>query len=429
MSRRVDAEQCESVLAVLRSCEHELLELARELVATPSPNPPGDERAVADLVRQAMVSFGYSDVRMVAKAEERPNVIGEVGRPQGRSLILTGHLDTKPAGSEAAWRVAPYEPALLDGRLHGLGSADMKGGVAAMIFAGRALAEVADLGGRVKVVLTADEEAGGGFGARFVAGHAVAADAVLVGEPTGLVSPWEYISVVSRGTSCFRIRVRGTQLHSSLTDRLPAVNASVKMAGVLARLAEEFRPSYDPGSALGATPTVNAGVLVRGGVFYGICPGEAEFGIDVRTVPGMTLDRLHADLEEFLGSLRREDPELDVEVEVVEAIAWFPPAAIARDHPLVGAVRAAAADVLGRDVPRGVFPGATDGGLWAEAGMACVPAFGPGLLTLAHRPNEHVAVEELFQASRIFALAALRFVGGERASPPAAPERSPAGRP
>lgn len=389
------------MLDVLAARERELVELARELVATPSPNPPGDERACAALVHDAMRTLGYRDVRVVARAPERPNVVGEVGAA-GPSLILNGHLDTKPAGDETEWETSPYDPVIRNGRLYGLGATDMKGAVAAMVHAGGALAETGTLEGTLKVVLSADEEAGSAFGVRhLVAERAVEADAVLVGEPTGLTDGWEYVAVASRGISCFRLRVRGTQMHSSLSDRLPSVNASVKLARVLTRLVDEL------GLPEGAT--LNAGVTLRGGIYFGIYPGEAECGFDVRTVPGMTLEWLEAAVAAFLGRLREEDPELDVEAEWVPELTWFPPSAIPEDHPLVRAARTAARDVLGREVPPGTMPAFTDGTNWSAGGMASIPAFGPGLLPLAHRPNEYVEVREVVEAARIYALAALRY--------------------
>ena len=112
-----------------RVIEPEVVAFAQELVATPSSNPPGDERQAAELVRQRMTSLGFRAVRTVAKEEARPNVVGEVGR-EAASLILNGHLDTKPPGDEDEWETPPYEPVIRNGRLHGLGSTDMKAAVA-----------------------------------------------------------------------------------------------------------------------------------------------------------------------------------------------------------------------------------------------------------------------------------------------------------
>lgn len=385
------------VLRWLAEREDALVALARELVATPSPNPPGDERAVVEVARRAMDELGFRDVRTIARVPERPNLVGEVGEGR-RSLILNAHLDTKPAGNEAEWDTPPFDPVIRAGRLYGLGSTDMKGAAAAMVYAGAALAATGGLAGTLKVVLAADEERGSNEGVVHLARtRAVQADAVLVGEPAGITSGWEFLAVASRGISAFRLVARGTQMHSSLSDRLPSSNASVTLARGLVRFADGFR--------LPDGATINLGVTLEGGVFYGVVPGEAAFGLDVRTVPGMTLDALRADL---LGFVERE--ALELELESVPELEWFPPCAIDGGHPLVVAARSAAHEVLGRELPLGTMPAFTDGTNWAEGGMPAIPALGPGLLTLAHRPNEYVEVREVVQAARIYALTALGFL-------------------
>ena len=349
-----------------------------------------------------MTALGYSEPRTIARAEERPNLVADVGNGP-RALILNAHLDTKPPGNEEEWLFAPYDPVLRLGRLHGLGSTDMKGAVAAMIHAGAALADEVDLGGTLRIVLSADEEAGSAFGTRFlVETRAVSGDAVLVGEPTGITSGWEYLAVASRGISCFRVAVKGTQMHSSLSDRLPSVNASTKLAHVLSRFSDEFE--------LPKGATLNVGVTLRGGIFWGVYPGAADAGIEVRTVPGMTLGGLRADVESFLDSLRAEDPELRVTAEWDPVLTWFSPSAIDPAHELVDAARRAARTVLGREVPTGLMPGFTDGTNWSEGGTSAIPAFGPGLLPLAHQPNEYVTVQDVIEAARIYALTALRYL-------------------
>ena len=359
-----------------------------------------------------MVRLGYSAIREVALEPARPNVVGEVvGKRTGRVVMFNGHTDTKPVGDASQWLIGPYDPVIRDGRLWGLGSADMKGAVAAMVYAGAALAEVGALSGSLRVVLTADEENGSRFGAMFLAGQPdFAADAVIVGEATGMQSPWAYVAVASRGISCFRVSVRGTQMHSSLSDQVPSINASVKLSHVLSRMASQFRPRYPVNPLVPGGPTVNLGVTLSGGVFYGVYPGQAEFGIDVRTVPGMTHAGLQADLAGFLEQLRSEDPELDVAIQPVPELAWFPPSSVDPAHPLVTAAQSAARDVLGRDVPLGTMPAFTDGTHWHLAGSACIPAFGPGTLLVAHRPNEYVAVAEVVEAARIYALTAMRYL-------------------
>src|SRR5207248_10858375 len=211
---------------------------------------------------------------------------------------------------------------------YGLGSTDVKGAVAAMVFATAALQHCqSELAGDVLLVINADEERSMKFGSESLAkDYGIRADVALLGEPSGIDGPeFEFLHLLSRGVCCFKIRVQGTQMHSSLTDRLPSVNANVKLAEVVTRMRRELRLTFTP-HPLCATPTVNLAVRVEGGVGYGVCPGVAEFQSDIRTLPGMSRRQLQADVETCLDSIRHEDPGLRVELEFEEPpLDWIPP--------------------------------------------------------------------------------------------------------
>ena len=262
------------LLEILDSYEDEVLEFTKELIATDSANPPGDERAVAQMVVDRLRDLGIDDVRTIGPEEERPSVLAEVeGAKSGASLILSGHIDTKPAGDLTAWDTDPWDPVVSEGKLYGLGSGDMKAAVAAMTYAAAGLKKVGLPAGTLKLVFTADEEAGSVKGSKWLAEQGLLeADAAIIGEPSGVHQEWEALHLVSRGAALFKVIVRGTQMHSSITDRLPAINASVKMAELMSRMDKDLKgcltyPEH-PLSPLG--PTVNVGVMVQGGVFYGI---------------------------------------------------------------------------------------------------------------------------------------------------------------
>jgi acetylornithine deacetylase len=402
----------QALLRFLEEREAELVEFARALVATPSVNPPGDERAVAALVRGRLAELGVDEVDELCAVEGRPNLLARVpGGGGGRTLLLCGHLDTKPAGDLAAWRTDPWDPLIADGELYGLGSGDMKAAVAAMVYAAGAVRAAGGPGGSLTLALVADEEAGSEHGARWLAeaGH-LRADAAVIGEPCGVVREWEAIDLVSRGAALFKVRVRGTQMHSSISDRLPSVNATVAMARLVERMHRELKQAltYEehPLSALG--PTVNVGVMASAGVYYGVYPGEAEFACDVRTLPGMTRDRFEEDVHAFLERAMADDPELDAEL-VLEA--FFPATEIGPDEPIVLALQSAATDVLDEQPELAAFPGATDASfVQGTAGIPTVAAFGPGYLPRAHSPNESVPVRGIGQAARMYALAAWRYL-------------------
>ena len=420
MSSTQTGSMAERVRAYLDGRDGEVLELARDLIRTPSPNPPGDERAVAELVVRRLQEFGIDDISCVGAEEERPNVLARVrGAAPGPTLILSGHLDTKPAGDMDAWETDPWDPVLRDGDLIGLGSGDMKAAVAGMMYAAAALRHAQEAGGagggfagELVLVFTADEEAGARFGSKWLAdnGH-LSADAAVIGEPSGIISEWESVHLVSRGAALFKVAITGTQMHSSISDRLPCVNATVKMARLIDRMDRELKSylTYDEHPLCPVGPTVNVGVMAEAGVFYGVYPGNAEFACDVRTLPGMTEESLQADVGRFLDDAMADDPDLRAELD------WFltvPPVEIDADHPVVDALVEAGREVLGFSPDLDAFPGATDAPYFQlTAGIPTVAAFGPGMLPRAHSPNEYMDADGAALSARIYALAALRYLG------------------
>jgi acetylornithine deacetylase len=401
--------------------EGEVIALTSALVAAPSPNLPGDETAPAAVIERALAHYGLPRARVLAEAPHRPNLIVRIdGGQPGPHLALCGHLDTKPVGDAAAeWRTDPFAPTIEGDRLFGLGSTDMKGACAAMVLAGAAFARLGvRAAGSLSLIFTADEEYGSHFGAAYlVRSGALEVDAILLGEPAGVHQDWEAIRVISRGFSGFRVIVKGTQTHSSISDQLQTVNAVEAMANVLVALRRELKLRYPEHPLCSAGPTINLGVKSIGGVGYGVLPGHAEFWCDIRTTPGMSQEMLAADVDAALERIRPLVPGAEVTWEFAPTLAWIAPTEVTADHPMVRAVEQAAADVLGEAPPLAAFPGATDA--WPFQGQGGIPtlaAFGPGLLPLAHGPNEWVSIRALQQAPRIFADAVIRYGTGSVAT-------------
>ncbi len=406
-----------AVIDYLDTHRNEVLEYTRQLIATPSMNPPGDERAMARAVIGRLKDLGLNGTDVRAKSPNRPNVFCRLtGDPSGPTLMLTGHLDTKSIGDRQQWRCDPLAGEITGGKLYGLGSGDMKAAIAAMIYAAASLHAVkAPLAGSLLLVFTADEEAGSAYGADYLVQEAlVRADAAIIGEPAGIHEEWEHLCLISRGNCCFRIKVWGTQMHSSISDILPSVNASAKMAHVLERMQSQLlsRIHCPPHPLYPQGPTLNVGVMVRGGVYFGVYPGYAEFACDLRTLPGMTQQGVRQAIEAFLDDLRREDSELKVELEFEPMpLGWIEPSEIPADHPLVAAIGSAAEQVLGTWPPLGAIPATTDAPKFQFGlGIPTIPAFGPGRLPLAHGPNECISVNSPLQAAKIYALCALNYL-------------------
>lgn len=410
-----------SLDAFLNDTREELTQLVIDLVSIDSQIPPyADETKIATFLQGIFGKLGLAEPLVMATTPERPNLITRLrGTGDGPSLMLNGHLDTKPVGdARALWRSDPLVPELRDGRLYGLGTSDMKGAVAAMVYAAAAVRSTgAQLGGDLVLVFTADEEAGGELGAKYIAPRLTGIDACLIGEPSGVDDDWQGVCLVSRGVCGFRIRVRGTQTHSSLSDRVPSVNASLVMAELLLAIKGELELEFVPHPYGGVKPTLNPGVLVDGGVYFGVVPGMAEFACDLRTLPGMDEAGVRRSVDRWLEARRRADPTLEVEVEFEPGLTWLPPAELPPTHPLVDAACKSAGDVLGHTPPLAVFPGGTDAPWYEHAGIPTLPSLGPGVLSCCHGPNEFVRLEAVHQAARIYARTAAHYCRRDDAEP------------
>jgi acetylornithine deacetylase/succinyl-diaminopimelate desuccinylase-like protein len=392
----------------------DLVALVADLVAIDSQIPPhADERAIVAFLRDRTAQLGLGRGEIVADDPDRPNLVTRLaGTGGGPALMLNGHVDTKPVGdAREQWLTDPLTATVRDGRMFGLGSADMKGAVAAMVYAAAAVRATTELAGDLVLGFVADEEAGASYGSKFLAPRLEGVDAALIGEPSGWDRDWQGLHLVSRGVCCFRIQVRGTQMHSSLSDRMPSVNAAREMARLLVDIEDELEFDFPPDPLGVVTPTLNAGVLVEGGVFFGVVPGLAQFACDLRTVPGMAEADVWAAIENWLATRRGADDALDVELIREPGHAWLPASEIAAGHPLVAAAQRAAAHVLGEAPPLAMFPGGCDAPWFTAAGIPTIPSLGPGVLTCCHGPNEYVDVERIHEAARIYAHTAAGFCG------------------
>jgi acetylornithine deacetylase/succinyl-diaminopimelate desuccinylase-like protein len=402
-----------------RAAHHpDVLELARELVRAASPNPPGDERAAAQVVLDALPALGLPAATVVAAEPERPNLLVTLDfGAGGRHLVLSGHLDTKPVG-DARWSVDPLAAQVDGDRLYGLGSADMKAAVAAMLVAAARLAERPPPAGRLSLLFTADEENGGALGARHVANAVpLGADGAVIGEPGGIDADFDRLHLVSRGIARLRLAAQGRQGHSSLSGEPGTRNAGVDVARLVTEVADGLRlPVPDNADGLsGWAATVNTGMAFRGGVGYGVLPGRISVDTEVRLLPGMTREQVTESFRALVDAqAARTGAALSVSYDD-EPYDWLPPASVAAKDPLAEAAAHACQRVLGAAPPAAVFPGTTDATFFeAGQGLPTLPALGPGLLRRAHGADEWVSVTAVRQSVDLYAELVRLYCSGPR---------------
>lgn len=391
----------------------DVIDLAQRLIRTPSPNPPGDERAVASVVQDALAELGLPAAEIVQLDASRPNLLVTLDfGAGGRHLVLSGHLDTKPIG-DAIWTVDPLAADIDGDRLYGLGSADMKAAIAAMLIAAARLVRSPMTAGRLSLLFTADEEDGAAFGAHHIATtRPLGADAVVIGEPGGIDTDFDRIHLVSRGIARLRLIARGRQGHSSLSGVPGTRNAGVDVARLVTAVADELRLDAPPNEdgLEGWTATVNSGMTYRGGVGYGVLPGRVAVDTEVRLLPGMDRDAVTAAFTGLAARVAdRSGADLAIEYDAAPN-DWLPAAAVPAGDAIAVAAQHACRRVLGSSPPLAVFPGTTDA-TWFDAGqgLPTLPALGPGLLRRCHGADEWVSVDAVRRSVDLYTALAQAF--------------------
>jgi len=364
-----------------------------ELVSTRSPNPPGDERCVAEVIIRKAAALGLPEPKCHARNEQRPNLIFTLGHG-APNLMLAAHMDTVPAGNLASWTSDPFRLEAKGGRLAGLGSADMKAAIAGMLFAAARIARNPEIVGTLTLVFSADEENGSAYGMEWLAQHGLlVADAAAMTEPSGVgTRSWQRLYVAQRGHCVSWLVARGEPGHSGahVAREKRASYAYVKALNALLD-SDPFATWAHPVD--GTKPTLNVATMVTGGMIPFAHPETLKACIEVRVIEGMTKEMVLGRLRDVIAeaglaervTIEPADPPID----------WISPGQEARDERLLGAAKAAWRGVIGQEPVSAVLPGGTDSTHANVAGIPALPAFGPGSLDVAHQPNESLPAEDI----------------------------------
>jgi acetylornithine deacetylase/succinyl-diaminopimelate desuccinylase family protein len=405
------------ILADVVAADTRLIGLCRDLIATPSENPPGDTRALAARLVEILTPVA-DDVRLVAGHPEMPNVVAVArGRDSGRRLVFNGHLDTFPVGNRRLWSVDPLGGVVKDGKLYGRGVSDMKGGMAASILAFECLRRRRDAWrGELVLTLASDEETMGSWGTAhllktvpeatgdaMICGDCGSPDIVRFGEK-GLL----WLKVTARGRAAHGAHVH---LGDNAVDRLTASLAHlvrlrdhrVDTPLAIARAIDAARAVSEPLGGAGESNvltsiTVNVGVIT-GGSKINLVPDVASAEVDVRLPVGISTEAALTEARRLVSHV----PAVEL-----EALRRFEPTYTDPRHELMERLCANAQAVMGRRPVVNMRVGASDARLYRGAGVPTA-VYGPTPYNMGG-PDEHVSVEELQTLSRVYALTAFDFL-------------------
>ncbi len=420
----------ESLFRRIAERRDELVALTRDLIRIPTVNPPGDVYTdCAEFLGRRLAGRGFAVEYVRADGAPgdsdrypRTNVIARVeGREPGPCVHFNGHIDVVPAGQ--GWTVDPFEGVVKDGRVYGRGACDMKGGIAASIIAVEAILEAGiPFPGALEISGTVDEESGGYGGVGHLAKLGYFSrprvDHVIIPEPLNV----DRVCIGHRGVWWAEIETKGRVAHGSM----PFLgNCAVRhMGAVLHRIETELIPRLAakrtampvvPEGARQSTLNINAihggQPEDHGGLPSPMVPDRCRMVIDRRYLIEEDPEEVRAEIVGILEGLRRERPGFDYELR--EVLAFLPTLTDA-DAPVVRAVGAAIETVLGRPAAQVVSPGTYDQKHIARVGHLkdCI-AYGPGILDLAHQPDEYVDIDDMVHSAQVMAMAALSLLRRE----------------
>ena len=367
-----------------------IVELTSRLVAIPTPNPPGQEKACADFIIDTLQHWGVEVERVLEPDPERPQVVAwQRGDGNGPTVIINAHMDTVGAGRREDWRFPPFQVTRQGSRLYGRGACDMKGSLAINMAIMKILreAEISFPGTLMFQAVMGEEMDEPGTRTLLQKGYT--GDYAIVLEPTDL-----RIGPASRGVCWYKITLIGPAVHCGLAAP-DAPDVMAPFATIATALTEYHRRISAQTHPLAPSPSCRI-TDIQAGEAHNSTVGRCEFVIDRRMLPGETPEQIAAELQEILA--RHSHPAIETHLAFIE---WNEPVETPLDSPLIDALRHNIKTVGGREPEIWGPPYGSDvRNFIYDAGIPTVN-FGAGDYRVCHQPNEFVEVDDLMTCARI----------------------------
>lgn len=400
---------------IIRNIELEqdnMIDFLVRLIQTPSLS--GQERNIAELLGQKM-----SEIGLDVEFDEIGNCNGMLpGKNSNRYMLLSGHMDHVPPGNMKD----PFEGLVIDGNVFGVngkvvygrGACDNKGALAAMIFAAKALIDCkVELSKSLIINAAVLEEVHGHNGVQhFVLNNKGIADFAVIGECSNL-----NIALGHRGAVSIKIKTKGKSVHAASPEN--GINALEKMNKVISMLCsiQDDLPKDD----IFGKSSMSANFISLTPNITNVLPEECEIIVDVRNIPEFASLDVETFLSKMLHELQIKDPEFIYEIEILKKTmrsytgleinydTIMYPFYTEKNHPMVNMAADVIKQVVEKEPEFKVWKFGTDGGyLSTVAGISTI-GFGPGEEQFAHTSKDHISVEDLVAASKVYALLALKY--------------------
>jgi acetylornithine deacetylase/succinyl-diaminopimelate desuccinylase family protein len=371
-----------------------ITEILSDLVSIPSYE---NEQGVVEYIEQRLKKL-KADLEFTEVAPGRQNLTASIGDGE-KNVILNSHTDTVSPGNIENWDQSPYKLTKKGDELFGLGSCDAKGSLVAMLIAFEVLASKPSLlkGRLILQAVCCEETRGGGTLAETIKG--IKAGAAIIGEPTELVP-----MIGHKGGLGVEVTVFGKPAHASSPEE--GINAISNMARViqaLDTLAEDISKRRDPliGKASLAITQINGGRATN------VIPDQCVITIDRRLIPGETLKDAFDEISATIDNEKKANSSLVVSIEEMIGIS---PCSISPEESIVKTVKNSIYQVTKKKREVTGFGACCD--MWCLVEKANIPTviLGPGKLSMAHKVNESVSLNELYDAVKIYTAIALNWL-------------------
>ena len=404
-TRAHQTKAVERLLSWLQQREDQMAALLADLIAIPTENPPGRQyREFVEVLEKQTERLGLAFRRL--EPPSRPGAGDDVpeclsaSHGQGAPFYFHGHYDVVPAQSEKQ-----FQPQRKDHFVFGRGASDMKGGIVSMLYAIVGLKECGvEIEGKINLVLVPDEETGGARGSARLAEQGIPGGngvGMLLAEPTSGVV-WN----TNRGAISLHVRVFGKSAHVGLQHQ--GENAFERMHHVVERLQELKREveqrttTVNVGTGQSRNSILMLGGQSGGGTNFNVVPETCWFTIDRRVNPEEDLREEKARLIGVLNECRQQGIALEWEL-LQEGNSASCQEGESTGQALAEAIR----EITGATARFELCPGLLETRFYAARGVPSY-AYGPGLLSVAHGPNEYVDLRRVVQCASIYALTAMK---------------------
>jgi succinyl-diaminopimelate desuccinylase len=414
----------DKIVKLAGEAEKEVAELCSGLVKFNSAHPDGFTDEVVAFIKSYLDKHGIKN-EVHAKESKKPNIVAKVKGESEKRVLWVGHIDVVPEGKPENWTYPPYSGKIVDGRVWGRGSSDMKGACAAAMVSARILNEMDSIPNNVEFWFTCDEEVGGGSGARWLAETGkFNGDVCIIGDGNGGGVDNPSIDLGCKGGAATKLIARGKTAHGStpfLGDNAisklikgipwvekindfkldypgelePVIKSSIDFFSKTQDLSPEQEIKMENDYY---TPSVTCN-LINGGVKRNVIPDYAEAEFDIRLTPGSSISRVRNRIEELVkecgikglevvpGRISRDDmagyyelPKSNFAIQFTDVIKR----------------------ITGKEVNMKILRGGTDGVRTSKISGIPSLGYGTSLTGMAHEPDEYITIENLVLGVKIF---------------------------